>query len=113
MNRARVWLLLFLAVLLPVRGAVAAAMLCALAPPAQHGQMQHAEGHGGHHHQGSATPAADKCNLCAASCGLTPLPSQPPSVAAPLEGAAASFPEIDAPPVSFLSDGQERPPRSI
>jgi hypothetical protein len=112
---ARLWLLLFLAVLLPVRGAVAAAMWCSMTPvPApQHETVMHGEGHEHHHAEGAASPSAEKCNLCAASCCLTPLPSQPPSVAAPLPGPAAVCPEIDAPPVSFLSDGQERPPRSI
>jgi hypothetical protein len=111
---ARFWLLLFLAVLLPVRGAVAAAMMCSMAvPPPPHEHVTHGEGHGHHHPEPAASPAADTCNLCAASCCLTPLPSQPPAVAAPLPGASVVFPEIDAPPVSFLSDGQERPPRSI
>lgn len=122
MKRVRLWLLLFLCVLLPVRGAVAASMACAMPMPVPmqhhlpmpHPPMAlHGEGHAHHQVPDAATPAHDKCNLCAASCCLTPLPSQPPAVAPPLEAAAAPFPAFDAPPVSFLSDGQERPPRSI
>lgn len=129
MRTARLCLLLFLALLLPLRGAVASAMLCGAGlPPAAAHAHHHAQqapdgaaaGHGAEHHHAhhapapthDAQPAADTCNLCAASCGLTPLPSAPPAVLAPPEGAAAPFPEVDAPPASFLSDGQERPPRS-
>ncbi len=113
-KRTRFWLLLFIAVLLPLRGAVAAAMLCALpAAPAQHAPaMEHAAHHGSGHHEATSA-VADKCNLCAAGCCLTPLASAPPVVVAPLEGGTAPFPEVRAPPASFLSDGQERPPRSI
>lgn len=118
-KRTRFWLLLFIAVLLPLRGAVAAAMLCGLpVSPAQHApaaghEAHHATHHGSGHHEPKASPVADKCNLCAASCCLTPLASAPPVVAAPLEVGTVLFPEVDAPPASFLSDGQERPPRSI
>ncbi len=121
MKRARLWLLLFLAVLLPVRGAVAAAMLCAMPIPAPQAPGHHApalhaaEGHAHHAHQApeSQAVADGKCNLCAASCGLTPLPSSAPAVAEPPARAAAAFPEIEAAPASFLADGPERPPRSI
>ena len=116
MKRVRTWLLLFLCVLLPVRGAVAAAMWCAMPMPlsSHHDQMaSHGDGHAHHHEQAASSSAADKCNLCAASCGLTPLPSQPPALAPPLEAPAPPFPRLDAPAASFLSDGQERPPRSI
>lgn len=128
MRTARLCLLLFLALLLPLRGAVASAMLCGagLPPAAAHAHhhvrqasVAAAAGHGAEHHAHHAAahghdmpPAADTCNLCAASCGLTPLPSAPPAVAEPPARAAAPFPEVDAPPASFLSGGQERPPRS-
>ena len=127
----RIWLLLLLAVLLPVRGAVAAAMLCPMGtasheavvdaaaqdPHAGHhghdaGAGKHGHGHGhGHDQQGHATP--DKCNLCSAYCSLTPLASEPPSLPERLEPTAVKFPDVSSPAPTFLSGGQERPPRSI
>lgn len=135
----RIWLLVLLAVLLPVRGAVAAAMLC---PPANESgpetvmmtgsgmdhhamevvehasqvhadhQMQHAENSdapaSGGHHDGFG-----KCNLCCDFCSMTPLVSTPPSMPTPPNLSSVSFPDLPAPTPSFLSDGQERPPRSI
>lgn len=140
----RICLLLLLAVLLPVRGAVAAAMLCAPAdvgPPgeprmgAQH--PAHAMGHHamGHHGDGADAHAAhpavlhgdglssggdpdvsspqDRCTLCAAFCSLTPLVGSAPGLFVPQVLPAASFPALSAPVPTFLSDGQERPPRSL
>lgn len=140
MKTVRIWLLVLLAVLLPIRGAVAAAMLC---PPAsesgletvmmtgsgmdhhamdvvQHAshedadhQMQHAENDsdapasGGHH------DGVGKCNLCCDFCSMTPLLSTLPSVPTPPNLSWVAFPDLFAPSPSFLSEGQERPPRSI
>jgi hypothetical protein len=136
----RIWLVVLLAVLLPVRGAMAAAMLC---PPggmgselrmvqpdhahAEHAMASadahHAHEHSGHHvqHDPSAgdshdehEPASpDKCNMCAAFCSMTPMPASSAGVPERLDHASASFPELHAPAPTFLSDGQERPPRSI
>jgi len=127
--------LLLLAVLLPIRGAVAAAMLCPVAEtgsqvelrlhdrssghsamdesaPIGHVSMHSDHAAGAHHHDdGAGQP--DKCNLCSAFCSVTPLVSNPPAVFAPLDTAAASFPDLSAPAATFLSDGQERPPRII
>ena len=138
MRTIRIWLLVLLAVLLPVRAAVAAAMLC---PPASVDsqntvvaattEMDHhamgvadpaAHEHADHHHPEYDSDAPDtsghhdgfgKCNLCCDFCSLTPLLSTLPSVPAPLNPSSVSFPELFAPAPSFLSDGQERPPRSI
>ena len=138
MRTIRIWLLVLLAVLLPVRGAVAAAMLC---PPTgvdgqgavvvattvvdhhvmdvadhaghEHGDHQHAEhdsdaaGSSGHH------DGFGKCNLCCDFCSMTPLLSTLPSVPTPPDLSSVSFADLLAPAPSFLSDGQERPPRSI
>lgn len=139
MKVIRIWLLVLLAALLPVRGAIAAAMLC---PPAaagthsemprmdhgamagaheyahqDHAQHEHADAglhgdHGGTHDDKGPT-SHDKCNLCSACCSATPLLSTMPSVPQPHGLATASFPDVFAPAPSFLSDGQERPPRSI
>lgn len=131
MKSWRIWLLLLLAVLLPVRGAVAAAMPCSVAESGvrtelagdeamehahahghadahDHGAMSHDGGHTGHDHA-----ASDRCNMCSASCALTLLVSDVPTLAEPLDLAAVKFSELSAPSPSFLSDGQERPPRTI
>jgi hypothetical protein len=137
MKSARLWLLLLLAVLLPVRGAVAAAMLCPVAggsvqvqAPAAHAAHEEAAHEHAHAHEGahahvqdaSAPNAAaaddhakgsDGCNLCAAFCSLTPIVGSVPTVAAPADLTNTAFPEFSAPAPSFVSGGPERPPRSI
>lgn len=136
----RIWLLVLLAVLLPVRGAVAAAMLC---PPAserspetvmmtgsgmdhhamdvaehashEHAdhQMQHAEDVSDAQASGEHDDATGACNLCCDFCSMTPLLSTLPSIPTPPNMSSVSFPDLSAPAPSFFSDGQERPPRSI
>ncbi|MEO6744243.1 MAG: DUF2946 family protein [Caldimonas sp.] len=127
----RIWLILLLAVLLPVRSAMAAAMLC---PPAGVGTQSevHLEGvlhddgaaslvasdHAAHHHGSSEDQSnddastADKCNVCSAFCSVTPLLSSVGASLAVREPSTTSFPDLSTPAVTFLSDGQERPPRS-
>ncbi|MEO8154449.1 MAG: hypothetical protein ABI605_15370 [Rhizobacter sp.] len=130
MKTARLWLLVFLSLLLPIRGAVAAAMLCPasvggaqstasahLAKMGHHMQAAGGEDHAMHHHgaqerAGHDGSAAEKCNLCSDCCSLTPLLSSPLSLAAPQDFSTISFPDLFAPAPSFVSDGQERPPRS-
>jgi hypothetical protein len=139
----RICLLLLLAVLLPVRGAVAAAMLCPVAgsgaqlelamvgQSAGHAAMDAAMSHdhtGGHDHASGHGHAADTsadgqaghdraaseaCNACSAYCSLTPLVSSLPTLAEPLDPTAVKFSDFSAPPPSFVSGGQERPPRTI
>lgn len=129
MKLLRVWLLLILAVLLPVRAAMAVAMPCGFAGvdmPSEatyhhagaHGHAgsahepgQHDEGGGAlHDHEQSSS---DKCNLCSASCSATPLLGTIAGVPEPLDRVSVAFPQLYAPAPSFFSDGQERPPRSI
>jgi len=124
----RIWLLVLLAVLLPVRGAVAAAMLCS---PANAGDHSHVSAVAGHHeHDAHADPrhaghdtgspagtghhadGSSQCNLCCDFCSMTPLLSTLPSVPPP-DLSSVPFPELCAAAPSFLSEGQERPPRSI
>ncbi|CAN7166976.1 hypothetical protein LJR039_000214 [Pseudorhodoferax sp. LjRoot39] len=131
MKLLRIWLLVLLAVLLPVRGAMAAAMACpppASAPVQQLGADAGGHGHGNHGHdeaghaQGADNAAADhahaagpadKCNMCSASCATPPVPSAARGLATPLDLASASFPDLRAPAPTFQSDGQDRPPRTI
>lgn len=116
MKTLRLCLLLLLAALIPVRGAVAAAMLCpagghpgqpALQAPAGH-DMAHA--HHRHDDPQPGTPTA-KCTLCAACCALTPLLRALPTLAEPPGVAAVGFADHAAPAPEFFSDGPERPPR--
>lgn len=129
MNTARIWLLLLLAVLLPIRGAVAGAMLCSVGSAGMQAELQLVEPHAGHHdmghheagheHGGSGHHehhdhgATDRCNMCSAFCSLTPLLSDVPRLPEPGALPALKFPDFSTPAPSFLSDGQERPPRSI
>ena len=130
MKILRIWLLVLLAILLPVRGAIAAALPCEgtgrPAPAAHmhmHMHMHHAMDaaglgpeasaaidHDGHHHDHAG---ADKCNLCSSCCSTAPLLVTFSSTVAALDGSGVDFPLVQAPAPTFLSDGQERPPRSI
>ena len=127
----RLCFLLLLAVLLPLRGAVAAAMLCPVGSSGMQSELRvqgHPVGHdmaGGamahdhgaahdqdhdldHDHAGS-----DRCNMCSAFCALTPLLSALPALLEPLDLTAVEFSDHAAPAPDFFSDGQERPPRTL
>jgi len=130
----RTLLLVLLAVLLPVRGTMAATMPCTPAGSAAHaemGAMAHDEGHGhdGHAHidagqshdhathdhgDGAHDHASqDKCNVCSSSCSSPPLPSATAGVEEPGVLSSVSFPDLSVPAPTFQSGGQERPPRTI
>ena len=127
MKSLRIWLLLLLAVLLPLRGAIAAALPCASEGSAAHVGQVHAAGQARHHHvghmshTGHASPLAHagehgqdgKCNLCASCCLGATLPATFAPAIAAIEEAGTSFDVLQASAPTFLSDGQERPPRSI
>jgi hypothetical protein len=131
----RVWFLLLLTVLLPIRGAVAAAMLCPVGSsgmqaelrmqghPMGHAMVDHdmphdhatAHSHAGDapQHDGDAHHAGPgKCNACSAFCSLTPLLSANPTLLEPLDLSAVECCSHAGPPPSFVSDGEERPPRT-
>jgi hypothetical protein len=135
MKSARIWLVLLLAVLLPVRGAVAATMLCPIAGSGSQVELRveldssvhqaidhsiatnHEAAHGaqhehdGGHHDHAASGQPDKCNMCSAFCSVTPLVNTSPAILPPVDAANTVFPAFSAPAPSFFSDGQERPPR--
>lgn len=123
---ARIWLLLLLAVLLPLRGAMAAAMLCPMGSPVVHMEVHGHEGSGHHAHEGSdetgmhahgsageEANSSETCNTCVSFCSMTPLLSAMPTVPEVQELAVVRFPPIADSPPSFVPEGQERPPRSI
>lgn len=120
----RLCFLLLLAVLLPLRGAVAAAMMCPVGGGGMQSELRvqgHAVGHdmaGGamaHQHEGDSHHQAgsDKCNMCSAFCALTPMLSAMPTLLEPLDLTAVEFSDHAAPAPDFFSDGQERPPRTL
>jgi len=103
-------------------------MLCAVGAPGTQSELrQHehaapdaamdhgaAHAHGsGPHDTGPQHGSTDKCNLCSACCSIPPLVSEAPTLPGPIELAALRFPALRSLAPTFLSDGQERPPRSI
>lgn len=133
MKPVRIWLLLLLALLLPFRGAVAAAMLCPMGAPGHPAEVSLraaplAHVHAGHmavngpaaeaqpptpaHEGGHEHTAGGTCHMCSAFCSITPLLSEPPQLLEPSLASAARFPELATPAPRHHSDGQDRPPRS-
>lgn len=136
-NRSlRILVLLVLATLLPLRGALAAALMC---PPAAAGAQVEVglhEAHMQHHAANDAfvahrhhaadmgnaqsagldewsAAAQDKCDVCSTFCSATPMLGALPQLTLAQDLAQAHSPALDAAAPSFLSDAQERPPRSI
>lgn len=125
---ARIWLLLLLAVLLPLRGAMAAAMLCPMGSPVVHVEAQAHSDSGHHDHDGHEEAGLqghvhgsgaedgktnDTCNTCVSFCSITPMLSAIPTVPHLQDPAVVYFSSIADSPPSFVPEGQERPPRSI
>jgi hypothetical protein len=138
----RTILVVLLTVLLPMRGAVASAMLCPGQVPAgsegaaaAHAQRAMPEGQamtlhhepavpcGAHDHadeyapmqaHDDATPAshAGACLFCAGGCCVAPLAFAPPSVQSPPLASTAAFPALIVRVAAYQSGGQDRPPRS-
>lgn len=122
MKSARVWILLVLAVLLPLRGAVAASMLCPTGTSStsttqvalhDHGSHEADHASAGHHDGAHEHGGSETCHACAAFCSLTPFVGEEPAVVAALDLSGVAFPAPAAPAPSFVCGGQERPPRSI
>lgn len=133
MKTVRICFLLLMAILLPIRGAVAASMLCEVGGFGMQSELpigghddhagsheaahdHHAAAHdheGAGQHEGHDHGAGNKCNMCSAFCSLTPLVSDAPRLPEPAALPSVRFPDFSTPAPSFLSDGQERPPRTI
>ncbi|OGA99553.1 MAG: hypothetical protein A3E25_12655 [Burkholderiales bacterium RIFCSPHIGHO2_12_FULL_69_20] len=140
MKNLRALLLVLLAFLLPVRGAMAAAMLCpgagaqgvaVVAPeavepghmkahaadglPASHAAMNHHASNADRSGEAAANPGEHQpgCQACANSCCVTPLAFAPPLVIAPHPITSVAFPALSVPVPAFQSGGQDRPPRTI
>jgi len=131
----RTFILILMAVLLPVRGAVAAAMLCSgeasVIVVVEAAANDHCHPLAGHpmvaHHSASDDPAQDhasddpssdahqpSCQFCAGGgCFVTPLAFPPPSVASPFVITSAAFPALIPRIPDHHPGGQDRPPRTI
>lgn len=123
MKKFRLFVLMLLAMLLPLRGVSAAALLCEQ-QPASHAESvaiavdAHAHdtasmpGHDQDSHDHSHTDF-DKGRHCMSSCSAAPLVSALPTVLAPTLAGTTVFPHVAAPAPTFQSEGQDRPPRRI
>ncbi len=131
MKALRLILLVLLALLLPIRGALGAAMMCpeggvsvsmtATAPASGHhhhsadnetAALHHGQPSSSDHTHTDTTAHAGGCNNCASCCSVTPVLSALPAIQAPVDVEAVSFPPLLLPAPTFHCDAQERPPRS-
>ncbi len=118
----RIFVLVLLAMLLPLRGVTAATTLCEQQPASHSEFVVHAHGHEmasgagrdqSHEQHDHGHSGADKGRHCLSSCSAPPLMGEAPTIASPLANGTTVFPSFAARAPTFLSDGQERPPRSI
>jgi hypothetical protein len=134
-NHLRIIILVLLSILLPIRGAMAATMLCPdgeetstatmVVGMEDHGMQtdhqMHADHSTAHHHASDEasdvdTSSADHpptCHLCASGCCMASIVGTVPSLGEPNLTALFVFPALTARVPAFQSDGQERPPRTI
>jgi hypothetical protein len=117
----RLFVLVLLAMLLPLRGVSAAALLCEQ-QPASHAEVLVGDAHD---HDMAAMPGHDHANHdrghvdfdkgrdCLSSCSAAPLMTVVSSVLTPTLVGTTAFPHFAAPAPTFQSGGQDRPPRRI
>jgi len=110
----RVVFLVLLALLIPIRGAVAGAMLCPQGSESSSVAHQHDQAGSPHHdEQAGSAEHTSACNICASFCSMTPMLSAMPTLVRAMLASTVTFPEFTAAAPTFQSDGQDRPPRSI
>ena len=128
MKRFRILILVLMAILLPIRGAVAATMLCpegegteSATIVAVHGHHDMHSDHGASHRHatGDATDGSSSvkhsttCQFCASGGCMASIVGTVPSLGQPNLTSSVFFPALTAPVPAFQSDGQDRPPRNI
>lgn len=131
MKHLRIIILVLLSILLPVRGAMAATMLCpdgermgtaAVAEAVGHDDHSMHAGHTGAHsldadEAPTTEPSSDchpaTCHFCASACCMASMVGTVPPLAEPVAGSSVTFPTLNARIPAFQSDGQERPPRTL
>jgi hypothetical protein len=132
LTKLKFWLVLLLALILPIKGAMATVgMLCHVpasqlvqAAPASHAHASHDAGRvlaevGHHQHQHATSDSSDadvspaSCLACAAVCGASPVPASG-SLNLPTFEPSRDWRRLTllAPPSREMA-GLERPPRSI
>jgi hypothetical protein len=125
----RIIILVMLSILLPLRGALAATMLCpdgagtgTAVVVAEHGGHDMQADHPvAHDHAGGEVPDADgspgdhpaTCHFCASACCMASIVGTVPSLGVPNLVSKVVFPAFTACSPAFQSDGQDRPPRTI
>ena len=133
MKRLRIFILVLLAVLLPIRGALAAAMLCpdgaattaSVNAAHDHHNMQpdaslQADHASMHHHAAADAPNdasttgehPPTCHFCASGCCMATILGAVPVVADPGLSATVEFPSATTRVPAYLSGAQDRPPRT-
>jgi len=127
-KRFRILILVLMAILLPIRGAVAATMLCpegegtdTVVTVVVHGHHEmHSDHAASHHHAtGDVTDGSSSvkhpttCQFCASGGCMASIVGTVPSLEQPGPTSSVSFPALTAPVPAFQSDGQDRPPRTI
>lgn len=114
----RLWLLLLLALVLPLRTALAVGLPCPLlasgmgAPARETVSVMQAHAATGEGAACHAPGDPGKCQAGSACCGLTPLWSEMPRCPGSGPAPATRFPALVMPSPLFLAEGLERPPRS-
>jgi hypothetical protein len=131
----RIFILVLMAILLPIRGAVAATLLCpeAEAPnstavvavhehhhmqaghemQADHASMRHHVGEGAPNHDSSSGEHPTTCHFCASGCCMASMVGTVPFFGQPSVTSSVAFPALTAAVPAFQSGGQDRPPRTI
>jgi len=134
----RILLVVLLAMLLPLRSALAVVVHCGqqeaprtVSAVHEHAAQHHDVGVSVHEHEGAhalpdaaeysaqdASPdepsaALDGCGMGTASCSSAPLMGFGPGIVLPAALAQADFPSYLARVASFLVDGPDRPPRFV
>lgn len=129
-----IFMLVMLALLLPLRGAVAAGIPCCdeHRGATQPLIMEHSSDHhhaaqtepgsiAAHQHGHSAfsdqpdsvtTAHAGNCNTVSSCCTVSPMLSTLPTIEVPVGVSRQSFPTLPAPAATFHCEAHERPPRS-
>jgi hypothetical protein len=138
----RIWLILLMAVLIPVRGAAAASVLCPIGSSGssarihvvdnvpthnardearanhhaeiseQASELDHACDSTGEERNSDEHAANDGCKTCAAHCSVIPLLSSLPIIPQPFDWALGKFSELRDASSSFVADGEDPPPRT-
>lgn len=128
MKHLRIFILVLLALVLPVRGAVAAAMLCpegvgtgVVALVAEHGHQDRQVDEVVSHHHGMDSTIDDSslgehvstCQFCPSGCCTASMVGTVASSGQPSLNSSVSYPALTVPSPAFQAGGQDRPPRTF